>query len=211
MNKRLLLLLVTVLAAFPLYAHPHIMLLSDLDFIFSGRTCKGVWVEWAFDRFFSASIIQDYDTDHDGSFSIKEIKQVHDHAFINLKHYGFFVSFRKGKTRKSPDSVTNFSAREKDGELFYKFFIPLDTFKFSNGFYLSIFDPTYYCAVKYRKNPVKIEQSKGETPSFSIETNKNYPVYYNPYGAANDTSTYNKWKPGLQTAYPKEVHIFFKQ
>ncbi len=185
------------------------MLLSDLDFVFSGHTCTGVWVEWEFDRFFSVSIIQDYDTDKNGSFSPQEIKQIHDHAFTNLRHYGYFVSFRKGKIRKSPDEATHFSARQEKEKLFYKFFIPLDNFKYDRGFYLSIFDPTYYCAVKYRKNPVKIEQSKGTKPSFSIETNKNYPVYYNPYGAAYDTSTYTRWKPGLQTAYPKEVHIFF--
>ena len=211
MNKLVLLLSFSLLASVPLSAHPHIMLLSNLDFVFAGKTCRGVWVEWTFDRFFSTSIIQDYDIDQNGSFDDDEIQQIHDHAFINLENYGFFVSFRKAKTRHTPSSATRFSAKIEDGKLLYKFFIPLDSFKLNNGFFLSIFDPTYYCAVKYSDNPVIIEQSEGVAPSFSIETNKNFPVYYNPYGAANDTSTYNKWKPGLETAYPKEVHIFFKQ
>ncbi len=196
--------------ALPLFAHPHIMLMTDLKFEFTGHLCKGVWVEWGFDRFFSSMIIQDYDADGDGSFSSKEIQEIHDHAFINLKRYGYFVSIRKGNIRKSPDKVENFSARQKDGQLFYNFFIPMDN-SYGDNFFLSIFDPTYYCAVKYTDNPVIIDQDNGTAPRFKLAENKKYPVYYNPYGASNDTTTYTKWKPGLETAYPKEVHIYFEK
>ncbi len=193
-----------------LSAHPHILLETNLDFEYAGETCKGVWVEWGFDKFFSSMIIQDYDTDKDGSFSSDEIKEIHDHAFINLKRYGYFVSIRKGNNRKSPESVDNFTARQEKGQLFYKFFIPLGK-SCGSDFYLSIFDPTYYCAVKYTEHPVTIEQSDGPSPHFELMKNKKYPVYYNPYGAADDTTTYKKWKPGLETAYPEEIHIYFKK
>ncbi len=194
----------------PLSAHPHIMLTTDLKFEFSGKICNGVWVEWGFDRFFSSMIIQDYDADSNGIFSDGEIQDIHDHAFINLKRYGYFVSFRTGNKRKSPEEAEKFSARQKDGQLFYKFFIPLGS-SYGSNFYFSIFDPTYYCAVKYTDKPVVIKQNTGPVPLFKLAENKKYPVYYNPYGASDDTATYTKWKPGLETAYPKEVHIFFEK
>ena len=210
MKKFLIVTAVLLGTALPLFAHPHIMLITDLEFDFSEHLCKGVWVEWGFDRFFSSMIIQDYDADRNGSFSGKEIQEIHDHAFINLKRYGYFVSIRKGNTRKSPDKVEHFSARQKDGQLFYKFYIPLGD-SYGANFYLSIFDPTYYCAVKYTDNPVIIKQDNGTPPRFKLAENKKYPVYYNPYGASDDTTTYTKWKPGLETAYPKEVHIYFEK
>ena len=43
-----------------------------------------------------------------------------------------------------------------------------------------------------------------------IEENKEFPVYYNPLGAATDSTVYYEWKPGLQTYYPKEVHLTYK-
>ncbi len=211
MRKILLAMIISLLTAMSLSAHPHILLLTNLDFIFSGHTCKGVWIEWGFDRFFSSMIIQDYDINQDGKFDTKEIQQIHDHAFINLKRYGYFVFFRKGDNRKNPHTVTDFSARQEEEQLFYKFFIPLDNPDYKDDFYLSIFDPTYYCAVKYREDPVRIEQSTGAKPFYELLKNKKYPVYYNPYGAADDTTSYSKWKPGLETAYPEEVHLFFEK
>lgn len=208
--KRIFISIIFVLTTIQLSAHPHIMLITNLAFEYSGEVCRGVWVNWEFDKFFSSMIIQDYDADQNGSFSTEEIKEIHDHAFINLKRYGYFVSIREGNSRKSPESVENFTARQENGQLFYKFFVPLGN-TYSNNFYLSIFDPTYYCAVKYTDNPVSIKQGEGICPDFELMENKKYPVYYNPYGASDDTTTYTKWKPGLETAYPKEVHIFFKK
>ncbi len=43
---------------------------------------------------------------------------------------------------------------------------------------------------------------------FEIHENKDNPVFYDPLGAVDDTSTYKAWRPGLNKYYPKEVHIF---
>lgn len=191
------------------WAHPHMLMKTRLEIDFDGNKCKGVRVQWSFDRFFSSSIIQDYDSDRDGKFSSREIRDIHDYAFINLKNYGFFVYLRKGSERFSPSQVTEFTAWHENGTLFYSFYIPLGEKDYSGEFHVSIFDPTYFCEITYEKDPVRINQKTGKSPGYVIEKNTKFPVYYNPSGAADDTRTYDKWAPGLETAYPEEVRIHF--
>lgn len=100
--KRIFISIIFVLTTIQLSAHPHIMLITNLAFEYSGEVCRGVWVNWEFDKFFSSMIIQDYDADQNGSFSTEEIKEIHDHAFINLKDTDTSFPFAKvtaGKVR----------------------------------------------------------------------------------------------------------------
>ena len=103
------------------FAHPHLFMFTRLELVFDSYSCTGIEVEWMFDRFFSSSIIQDYDLNRDGRFNAEETGQVHDNAFINLKNYDFFISLRKNDARYRPQKVENFSLRQKEGIVFYKF------------------------------------------------------------------------------------------
>jgi len=204
--KRLALLLFLL----PIYlsAHPHIMLKTSLEIEYSNSICDGIWVEWEFDRFFSISIINDFDLDKNGSFDNSEVKEIEKNAFSNLKHYGYFIYLRIGRKRYNPEKVSNFSVRLLGEKLHYRFFITLNEQNY-NDFYVSVFDPTYYCAVDYMENGVFAGQGSGSLPELEFLENKDDPVYYNPYGTASDMTVYTKWEPGLQTAYPKEVHVYF--
>lgn len=191
-----------------LFGHPHIMLKTSLEIEYSNSVSDGIWVEWEFDRFFSISIINDFDLDKNGSFDSNEVKDIEENAFSNLKNYGYFIYLRSDEKRFNPDRISNFSARFSGEKLYYRFFIPLDGSSFKD-FYVSVFDPTYYSAVDYVENGVIIGQGSGKIPFWEILENKDFPVYYNPYGTSSDMTAYTKWEPGLQTAYPKEVHVYF--
>jgi ABC-type uncharacterized transport system substrate-binding protein len=193
-----------------LFAHPHIMLTTSLEIEYSNSGCYGIWVEWEFDRFFSISIINDFDLDKNGNFDSSEVKEIKENAFSNLKNYGYFIYLRSGAKRYTPDNISSFSARLSGEKLYYRFFIPLIDKKFTN-FYISVFDPTYYCSVDYLGNGFIIGQGSGPLPKLELLENKDDPVYYNPYGTATDMTAYTKWEPGLQTAYPKEVHVYFPE
>ena len=39
---------------------------------------------------------------------------------------------------------------------------------------------------------------------FSLVENKDYPVYYDPFAPPGDNTVHEKWRPGLETAYPEE-------
>ena len=110
----------------PLFAHPHVSLDARIEFEFYGKTCRGFWVDWTFDAFFSATVINDFDANQNSRFEDSEIQKVHDGAFINLRKYGFFTLIRKGGERTSPEAVERFSASIKDNRLVYRFYVPLE-------------------------------------------------------------------------------------
>ena len=192
-----------------IFAHPHVSLDARLQFEFDGKECRGFWVDWTFDAFFSATVINDFDANGNGRFEPAEIQKVYNGAFINLHKYGFFTLIRKGDKRTSPEAVENFSATVRDNRLVYRFFVPLDGKEYGRDFSVAIFDKTYYCAVRYPEDAVTITQSSegASSPVWAREVNKTYPVYYNPAGATTDMTAYSKWKPGLLTAYPEEIHV----
>lgn len=203
----LVLLLASLAGLAGLAAHPHMMLETDVTLVRSGDKLTGITLTWYLDIFFSAGIIQDYDKDRNGSFNAKETALLEAEAFSNLKNYGYFVLFRTAKGRFPAKTVRNFSAAQKDGMLVYTFTLPLEGLDLGDEFHLAVFDLTYFCAVDYRPQGLKLV-GEGTVPvSYRLVQNKNSPIYYNPNGTADDTTLYPKWKPGLETAYPEEVEI----
>ena len=209
MKKLLIMTLFLYLSCLALAAHPHMLLIARLDFDFEAERCRGVWMDWEFDTMFSASIIESYDWDYSGSFDSEENQAIHDYAFSNLENYGYFISIREGDDRRNPSSVQEFTARVNNGKLFYRFFVSLGDWGLGKEFSVSVFDPTYFCAVQYQEPPILVQQVSGVSPEYRLEENKEYPIYYNPMGSVDDTRTYTQWKPGLETAYPQESHVWF--
>lgn len=194
-----------------LFAHPHMYLSSSEEFVWKGAKLDGCWIEWTFDRFFSADIIQGFDADGNGLFNGAENKAVYDGAFINLKNYYFFTFIRQGKSRSNPSAVKDFTARQKEGILSYRFYVDLS--KTAEGeLALAIYDYTFFCDIAYpEKAPVKLTYDPALVkPAFKIAENRDYPVFYNPLGAIDDTTVYYEWKKGLQTFYPREILISYE-
>lgn len=185
-------------------------LTSTQEFVFEGNKLAGCWLEWTFDSYFSADIIYSFDFDHDGTLNKEETNSIYNSAFINLKNYYYFTFIRQGKTRTNPEKVENFSVYQKDGLVVYRFYIDLSQYK-GNELYFAVYDYTFYCDISYPKNPVSFKYNPNVvTVDFSIEDNQDYPVYYNPFAPVDDYTLYNEWKPGLETYYPKEIHITYK-
>lgn len=192
-----------------LSAHPHMSLTASCEFVWKGEALSGAYLDWAFDPYFSADIIRGYDANRDGSFDAKETKAVHDHAFQNLRHYHYFTFIRQGSARANPKAVGDFSVYQKSGTLHYRFFIDLAAYK--GEISLAIYDYTYFCAIDYAKEDPVIFDCDRELikPRADIVENKKYPVYYNPAGAADDTTVYYAWKKGLLTFYPREIVLSY--
>lgn len=207
--KKICMIVLALCIPLSLLSHPHMSIGSKLQFEYDEKVCKGFWVQWYFDDFFSASVIEDYDMDKNGKFDEKETKDIYENAFINLKNYGFFVLIREGDRRYSPSSVQSFSASYKNAELSYRFYVSIGTAPRDGEISVAIFDTTYFCATGFVDNPVSVTQAKGKAPEYEIVVNKKYPIYYNPYGKADDNTVYAKWEEGLETAYPEEIRVFF--
>lgn len=205
------LFLTIILFATPvqLIAHPHLFISVQTEFVLNNGKIQGVYETWIFDRFFSADIIQGYDLNRDGLFNRAETQDVYNDAFINTKHYSYFTFIRQGDKRQSPVQVSDFSVRQKGGIVSYRFYIDLS--KYNGDFYFAVYDYSFFCDFRYdEKTPVLFTGASGKAvPTYIIEENKKSPVYYDPFDTADMTGTYNTWRPGLQTYYPREIHITY--
>jgi len=191
------------------FAHPHVGIEVSIDLVFAGKLCTGFWQEWVFDPVFSAMLKSDFDADRNGRFDEREQKAVHDGAFTNLRKYGYFTLLRKGDRRTSPEAIRDFGAFMTGDRVAYRFFVPLSAQEGSGDYSLAVFDTTFYTNIEYKPESVTLTQNEAgfAVPAISRSANKNFPVYYNPADTANSTKTYSAWAPGLQTAYPDEIHI----
>ena len=191
-----------------LFCHPHMHFTSGIEFVFSGKRLKGANIEWTFDRYFSADIVSGYDLNRDGIFSEKETQDVFENAFSYTKNYYYFCFIRQGKRRTSPEEISSFKVKQKKGIVTYHFYVDLSGFQ-ERELFFAVYDYTFFCDITYKKeNGVTFRYTdENLNPTFSIMENKNYPVYYNPVGPIDDTRIYYKWKPGLETYYPKEIAI----
>ncbi len=200
-----------VLCAAPLAAHPHMFLESRAEIVTRGGSLSGVWLEWKLDTFFSADLIHGYDLNRDGIFDAAETRALEQGAFANLRHYHYFTFIRVGTVRTNPSAVKDFSARQSGGAVIYRFFVDLSAYA-ADELYLAVYDYTYFCDIRYpQRDPVSITdgaQVPGRTLRWEIVENREYPVYYNPLGAVDDTTGYYKPAPGLATYYPREIRIF---
>jgi ABC-type uncharacterized transport system substrate-binding protein len=189
------------------HAHPHVFIKNSVEFVWNDSgSLEGAYLTWNFDRFFSADIIKWLDVNHDGKFSSEESEDVYNRAFINLRHYYYYTFIRQGTTRTNPPKVTKFRATQKDGIMTYRFYIDLSKYT-GQDLYLAVYDYTYFCDVEYPDNCVTFTCPSSVHPSCKIIENKQYPVYYDPLSPASDTRIYYKWAPGLQTYYPREMHL----
>ena len=204
------LFLFTLLSLTPLFAHPHVAIESKLNFVFEDNKLEGVYVEWKFDHFFSADIISWLDVDKNGQFDEKESVEVYNNAFINLRHYYYYTFIRQGSERTNPSKVEQFRARIEKGQMIYRFYIDLSQYP-KGELYFANYDYTFFTDISYPES-AGIEftlKNSSIKPQYSISANKDYPVYYNPLGAIDDTRVYYKWEKGLQTYYPIEVKISY--
>lgn len=206
MKRCMVLVFLAGALAGPAMAHPHVMIESRMEFDMDGSSCRGFWLDWEFDAFFGASVIYDYDINRDGKFDEAETREVYDGAFRNLEKYGYFVILRKGSTHGSIKKITSFSATIRDGILAYRFYVPLEGTGFELNPVVSIFDVTFFCSIICPEDGITVTRTRDVPVAIQRGLSKK-PVYYDPFGAATDNRIHDRWRQGLQTAYPEEIGI----
>ncbi len=194
-----------------LWAHPHMQFTSTAEFVWEGEELAGVFLEWQFDSFFSADIIGAYDINDDGRFDEEETQAIFDGAFSNLKNYYYFIFISQKGRRETPEKIEKFSAMQRNGVLVYRFYVDLSSWN-TEKLRLAVYDYTFFCDIRYPENkPVILRYDPDVVqPEWEIRENRDNPVYYDPFGAVDDTTVYYEWKPGLETYYPREITIRYE-
>src|SRR6185295_5668741 len=128
--RRCALLLITGLctaAARPAAAHPHVFIDNTVTFVFTGDKITGLRLLWTFDEVFSETLLEDFDTDRDGSFSAAEIAKIKKTSLPSLKQFDYFVHlWVDGKPFKSFDA-TDLMVTHKGDSVSYDMQITLAT------------------------------------------------------------------------------------
>jgi ABC-type uncharacterized transport system substrate-binding protein len=209
MKKRSLLILLCLVLCLPLFAHPHLFIETNCALNFKEGVLNGLWVEFEFDEYFSSEILLSYDADGDTLFNETETEEVYNNAFINLENFNFFTFIRHEEEILYPKETKDFSVRCGDEDkLTYRFFIPLTDYNYTD-FYISLYDPSFFCDVRFQKQFFSTEGTDLPEITHTTAMNDNLAVHYNPLGTADDSTTYESYGIGLLTFIPEEIHVQF--
>jgi ABC-type uncharacterized transport system substrate-binding protein len=128
-----IILVIILFNTMPLFAHPHVFIDYQANFIFNQKGLSGVKLKWIFDEFYSASLLRDYDQKHDKSLSVSEVKRLQKEAFAAIANYNYFCDLRLNKKVFVIRSITDFNAAVENNRLIYVFFIPCQIIAKQNG------------------------------------------------------------------------------
>lgn len=164
----------------PLEAHPHVFITSTLDLCFAAGRPTRLDVTWTFDDGFSAMILTDYDTDHDGRFSKKEHKVLRAEAFDYLSEQHYFTFITHGGIKNHPVPVSSFRCEAEGGLITYRFSIPLEPRPGKGAtLRLSQYDPTNYSALFLADgHPVTLSGDVPEGVTVTIRENPEETYYF---------------------------------
>ena len=164
-----------------LYAHPHVFIDTTVTVRFDDKGIVGFQITWLFDEMFSSMIIGDFEENRDGTFSKREIENIREGAFSNLKNFHYFTYISVNGKDCSFSSVTEFTAAIHGERLIYQFFIPcrISLEEGEKTVKVAAYDETFYCDIAFADNdPVSLQNSEGYTVRYEIVQNKKNPIYY---------------------------------
>lgn len=151
-------LVLLVVFATPVSAHPHVWIDYTVTVRFSADGPDGVRVDWAFDEMISALIIQKYDTDRDGRFSAAENRVIEKEHFVHLKDFNYFVELKLDGVALPVTQIRDFEARNAKGQLHYLFTVPIPRAARKDGVVdVNVTDPTFYTAFSATVRPIVAE------------------------------------------------------
>ncbi len=201
---RILLCLFCLLSLFvSARAHPHMFIDTRLEVRLSGDCLDGLEITWYFDPMFTASIMNDWDSNGNGSFSSSEIDRIYENAFSNLADFDYFTYISTGSTTLSPSVVEDFTVYMEGQILAYRFFVPVDMQVCDGCFSVAIYDHTYYCDILYSPDsPIVLTGPGSDDASFQIVENQNIEILY---GGTVSVSRDGRSYTGM--AYPQQVVV----
>ena len=136
----------------PALAHPHVWIEAAVELHFDGDAVTELEIDWAFDPFFSMTLLEDFDLDGDGRFDDYETGLMLDQVGPNLAILNWFTHAEIGFDQLKVEEVENFRAVERDGAVHFRFTIPLPqpVNPRKERFVLGLFDQTFFVAFRIR-------------------------------------------------------------
>ncbi|WP_033069416.1 DUF1007 family protein [Thalassospira australica] len=164
------------------FAHPHVWIDANAEFVFEDDMITAVRVHWLFDDLFSMTMIDEFDKNHDTRFFGAENTAVHDNAFAALSEFSWLTHLRQNEELVTFSSASDFTADiTDDRRVSYDFKLnlstPLDPTK--DAISLSVYDAEYYIDVAYTQvDPVLFSGAKNLSCHFEMSEDEKNRIYF---------------------------------
>lgn len=139
-------LLLTLLSAAGVSAHPHMWITARVDFHFTQEGLSGFREQWKFDTYDSADIISSFDANKDGRFDSAEIAAIRSGYFDNIAEYRYFTTVRNGTQVWQPTVVKDFFAWTVKNIVYYRFDVSFaaPATRTDSQVSVTVWDPSYF-------------------------------------------------------------------
>jgi len=175
-----ILLLLIIIPAAGLSAHPHMFVDMKLTPVFSEDSFEGVRVNWLFDMVFTGSVLMDNGIGWKESFGEDEIDVICKTSFENLISHNYFTYFNAGSRMSRAESYKDFTAFMSGTRLGYEFFLPYEGRNpKADEIRIAVYDDTYFTDIAYVEvSPVVVKAPDGRTIEWILSEDRDAPIFY---------------------------------
>ncbi len=164
------------------WAHPHIWIDVVTTFQFNAGKVTALKIRWAFDEFFSAGIISEFDTDKSGTFDATETENLRKGAFEGTKEDSYFTHLKINGSSARLTRARNYAVKILQTTLVMEFVVPLPrpVDPVADKLTVAVLDNTYYVDVAFDKiDPARFAGEQTGFCIFQIFKDKKNPIYFN--------------------------------
>jgi ABC-type uncharacterized transport system substrate-binding protein len=162
------------------HTHPHVWIDASVTLVFERGRITAVRAAWAFDEFYSTTLIRAFDADRSGSFSESEVRRLRAEAFDGVNGLGYFTHITIDGKKVPIQRVEDFSAAVRKGRVVYRFTVrlptPIDPVK--SRVTVSVFDETYYVDIAFTQVEMRHEGVQATVCRVEMHENRSNPLYF---------------------------------
>ena len=151
---------VTMCAAAPAMAHPHVWIEMRSDVVFDGKgLITGMNLMWTFDDAYAEMAVDGLDANGDGVYSPQELEPLTKENLQSLKDYDYFTVMRFNGEKQLFGPIVESGQIWSNNKLQLHFQLPLKTplDPLKGEFAAKVYDPEFYIAIDYVKDePVSV-------------------------------------------------------
>jgi len=165
----------------PAAAHPHVWIDTTTSFVVADGTVTALRIEWKFDEFFSTSLFDEFDKNHNHRFEPAEITALEQGAFANTAKQNYFTFVKVGGKKVATLAASEFTARVEGKSVVYGFLLPLAKPVDPRQSVLTVttYEDTYYIDVApAAQHPVGFEGDSSLSCKGSVAEDPKTKIYF---------------------------------
>ena len=153
------------------FAHAHVFIDYKVHAVFDEDGLEGVFINWSFDRMFSAFIKNEFDTDNTNELNEEQQRKVKEGAFHNLRGDLYFANILVNGEEVAIPDPEQFTARLDNNVAEYTFFFPLSLEATSETQEVEIYfyDPVIFVAYTLHDRGLSIQNKAEDQIEASME------------------------------------------